>query len=440
MFIESIFEILNQINEFFWSYIGFAIVMVSGLYFTLKNKGYQFRVLLKPGKTFKALKESSKDSSSGVHPFKLFFASVGGMVGLANMVAVIAALIIGGPGALFWLWLAAFFGMIIKYAEIYLGVKYRVKNQNNSFDGGPMYYLQRAFKSPFLKVAMPSIVSLLLCIYGVEIYQFVIIVDTFTGTFDLNRHIVMVVLLGATLYAGFGGIHRLANICSVLMPFFMIVYVLMCLWVIGHNLSALPALLLEVFTSAFQGSAALGGFAGSSILLAAQAGVSRAVYSGDIGIGYDSIIQSETRTTRPEQQARLAIFGTLGDVIFSTMSILLVLSTGLLWSAEGLKASEYVSTALGGYFPYIQYFMAIFFFLAGWTTIIGFLAVGTKAARFLSPRYGFRVYIAYATLALALFSYVDQTKVYLIMALSGGLLMSLNILGLFKLRKEIKFL
>ena len=437
--IDTIFNTLEVIDDFYWSYIGFLIVVLCGLYFSFKCKWFQFGVLCSPRKTFNELQKSASQQQRGINPFKLYFASVGGMIGLGNMVAVITALIIGGPGALFWLWIAAFLGMIIKYAEIYLGIRFRVQNGRGGYDGGPMYYLQRAFVNKFLQKALPMVMSILLCIYGVEVYQFVVIVDTFTSLVSVDRLWIVLILLAMTLYTGFGGVKRLANVCTWLMPFFMVIYVAMCLWVIGAYISVLPGLLLEVLQSAFTGSAPLGGFAGSTMLLAAQQGVARAVYSGDIGIGYDSIIQSETKSLHPEKQARLAIFGVLADLIFSTMGMLVVLATGLLWSAEGLKASEYIAHALGSVFPYMGVFIGVFIFLTGWTTIVGYIVVGTKCARYLSPRYGFTAYIVYAIIAFVTFSYVDQNQVLLLMSISGGLLLLCNVIGLLKLRHEIKF-
>lgn len=436
---DALFNVISVVEDAYWSYIGFIVVMVSGLYFSWRGKGFQFKVLFSPVQTMKDLHESSKGQTNGTNPFKLYFASVGGMIGLGNMVAVVTALLIGGPGALFWLWIAVFFGMVIKYSEIYLGVRYRVKNTKGGYDGGPMYYLAEAFKGTVLSKILPILVCVLLCIYGVEIFQFVVIVDTLTDALSVNRLIVILILLAATIYTGFGGVNRLANVCSVLMPIFMILYVVMCLWVIIGHAATLPSILFLVFKSAFTGMAPMGGFVGSTFLLAAQQGISRAVYSGDIAIGYDSIIQSETRSDCPDRQARLAIFGIFGDALFSTMTLLTVLVTGLLWDGQGLKASQYIAQALGTTFPYIQIFMALFFFLAGWTTIIGYVVVGTKAAKFLSPQYGRGLYLLYALVTFFIFSYADQTKVYLIMSVCGGLLMLLNMVGIFKLRKDIRF-
>ncbi len=432
---DTFFNLLAFLDDLFWSYIGFTLVSLFGLFFTIKTRFFQFKVLGQLKKTVVDLNEEAKICTVGTHPLRLYFASVGGMVGLGNIVGVVTAILIGGPGALFWLWIASFSGMLIKYSEIYLGMKYRVPNSRGGYDGGPMYYLEKAFG---LK-AIPLIAAVLLCIYGIEVSQFLIVTDSLSQTFSLNKTLVIGALLIAVIYSGLGGIKRLANICCVLMPTFMIIYVLMCLWVIGLNASKIPDLLRIVFDGAFNGHAPLGGFVGSTFLMAAQNGVSRAVYSGDIGIGYDAIIQSESKSHYPERQARMAIFSIMTDGIVCTMSMMVILITGL-WNVHTpMQASEYVAAALGQYFPAIPYFMSIFFFLAGYTTIIAYFAVGLKSARFLWPRHGEKAYYVYALFAFPFFAYFDQSKVFLMMTFSGGLLMMMNIAGIVKLRKEIKF-
>lgn len=433
-YVDSFFNALEIIDGIFWAYIGFMLVVSSGFYFTIKSKFFQLKVLSEPIKTIKQLNQN-RDSSHGVHPIKLYFASIGGMIGLGNIVGVITAIVLGGPGALFWLWVASFCGALIKYAEIFLGIKYRVKNKQGGYDGGSIYFLKKAFKSKW-----PAFfVSFLLCIYGVEVLQFLVVTDTIVTVAAIPRHYVIAMMIATVLYTGIGGMKRLANICTVLMPAFVVLYVTMCLYVIGANVDALPGLLKTVFKSAFTGHAAVGGFVGGSFLLAAQQGVARAVYSGDIGIGYDSIIQSETQNPYPERQARLAIFALLTDAFVCSMSMSVVLITDL-WHHSGIKPSDFVAKALGIYFPHMDIFMGIILFLAGFTTIIAYYAVGLKSARFISPRLGGLIYIVYSICAFAIFSYHDQTKVMLIMSFSGGLLMLLNLCGILKLRNEVKFI
>jgi len=171
--------------------------------------------------------------------------------------------------------------------------------------------------------------------------------------------------------------------------------------------------------------------------MAIQLGTARAVYSGDLGIGYDAIIQSESKARDPGTQACLSIFGVATDSIICTMSILVVLATGI-WTSN-INACHAVSHGLGRFFPHMDLFMALLIFIAGYTTLIAYLAVGEKAMRWLFPKWGSRVYFIYAACSFFAFSFLDQCNVMTVMMLSGGLLMLTNLLGVWKLRHEISF-
>ncbi len=434
--IDPLFCILGAIESFYWSYIGFSVVIAAGVYFSFRSNFYQLKVLSHPLRTIKAVQKSS-EGGGGISPFRVYFASVGGMVGLGNIVIVVTAVIMGGPGALFWLWLAAFCGTLIKYAEIYLGMKFRIDDDQGGHHGGPMIYLQKAFRNKYLSRFIPIIFCSLLAIYGIEISQFVIVADILTDVSHLPRFFVLGSVLVLTLYGGFGGIRRLANIATTLMPPFIVGYIGLCLYVIAFHVTELPYVLIDVFTSAFTGHAAVGGFAGSSMMIALQLGTARAVYSGDLGIGYDSIIQSESKSRDPATQACLSIFGVATDALICTLSILVVLVTGL-WKTE-VEACHAVSQVFSQFFPHVEIFMAILIFIAGYTTLIAYLAVGEKAMRWLFPKWGRRVYFVCATFAFICFSFLDQCHAITVMGLSGGLLVLTNLLGIWKLRNEIVF-
>jgi AGCS family alanine or glycine:cation symporter len=286
---------------------------------------------------------------------------------------------------------------------------------------------------------MPLIFAFLMCIYGVEVSQFLILTDTFTDTFGINRHWVVAILLCCVFYGSLGGVSRLAKICTCMMPPFLLGYIIVCLWIIIDQSAALWMYFPIIFKSAFTGHSAIGGFAGSTFLMAIQYGTARAVYSGDIGIGYDSIIQSETRIQQAKYQARLSILSLLNNTLICTLSCLVVLVTGIWCENTSLKPSEYVVTALGRYLPYAEIIMAIIFFLVGFTTIMAYFVVGLKSSRFIHPKLGERIYLIYAFFAFIFFSYYDQTQVMLLMSVSGGLLMLCNLSGIWKLRHELKF-
>jgi AGCS family alanine or glycine:cation symporter len=413
--------------------VNFFLILAIGFYFTFKSRFLQFKTIVRPIATFKAVIKTDKEATRGIKPIYLYFSSMGGSIGIGNVGACVTAVSIGGPGGLFWMWVAVFVGMLVKYSEVFLGIKYRTRNKEGGYDGGAPNYLVRAFNKKWVA----TLFCVLMCIYGAEIYQFKVVEDVFVDTFCMNRYFAILILLAGTLYVTIGGVKRLAVVCTVLMPLFLLTYVCVCLYVICRSGVNFGELFSDVFKSAFAGHAAVGGFAGSTFLMAANHGMSKAVYSGDIGIGYDAVIQSETRAKDPCLQARLTFFSLLTDCAICTLTILLVLSTGQ-WLVGYKTSFDCVSNALSEYFPHVKLFMAIFYFLAGWTTVLGYLTVGRKSAQAISPKGKF-VYTLYAILAFITFSFVEQNTVLLVMSASGGLLLFINLLGIFKLRKDIKF-
>ena len=433
---DSIFSIIIFLDDFYWSYIGWVLITGTGIYLTFISRGLQFRALFNFRSNIKNIySEANSSDNGGVHPFKLYFASVGGMVGLGNIVFISVALMIGGPGSIFWTILASLSGMLLKYSEIYLGVKYRIQNPDGGFNGGPMYFLQKAFKPKIFAY----IFAFLLCLYGVEISNFLIIVDRLEHSFEFNRYIIILCLLVAVIYSSIGGIRRLANICSVIMPVFMLGYILFATYIIACNASLLPEFFKTVLVSAFTGHAQLGGFVGSSMILSAYLGISKTVYSGDIGIGYDSIVQSETRIVNPCKQATLAIYALFTDTLICILTNTMLGVTGAWYTLNHFDPSDIVAQLLSGYIPYSDLFMTLLLFFAGFTTIIAYLAAGMKCAQFINPEYGKTIYLLYAIFAFIFFCNFSQTNVMIIMSLLSGLLVLLNVSGILKLRKDIEF-
>lgn len=429
----DLFSLLAKLDTFFWAYIAFILIMSLGGYFSYKKRFFQLRALFGIMKDFLGLFLKKSQGEKGVHPLKAFFASTGGMIGVGNVVGVVTAIQMGGPGALFWVWMAGCIGSIIKYSEIFLGMKYRVENGHGGYDGGPMYFLKAAFNNRFL----PVIVAVLLCVYGVEIYQFSVITESLNHNFGVNRYLIIIALVTLVLYASVGGVKRIGSISGILLPIFLFVYLFFALFIIVNEWHLVPSVLLTVIKSAFTGHAAIGGFAGSSAIYAIQYGLARAAYSADIGIGYDSIIQSESNVKKPEEQARFAILGVFIDNMICTASILVVLLSGVWTFSPMIPGSELVQTALSQYFPYMDVFMPLFLTVLGFTTITAFFCVGIKCARYLFPKKGTKFYVLYGTCAFILFAFIDQSKALVIMSISGSMLLIINLLAMYRLRKDI---
>ena len=433
--LDLILTYLAIFDDFLWGYIAVPILMVLGVYFTFKSRFVQIRKLPYICKHFFSLiLHRSDDSQGGIHPLKAFFACVGGCTGIGNIVAICTAVQIGGPGALFWIWVTAIAGMILKYSEVYLGIRYRIANPNGGYHGGPMYFLKKVFKGNII----PQLVCLLLCVYGVEIYQFSVVTTSLSNNLEMNKIVIILIFLGMILAAARGGVERVGTICSRLIPLFLLCYIGMGAWVLINNFSLIPEVLQQIFVSAFTGHAAVGAFAGSSIMLAISQGIRRGCYAGDVGVGYASVIHSETSLEKPEKQAMLAIFDIFVDsFLICTTSVMLVLVTGV-WK-EPLDSTLLVQNALGLYFPYMEYFMPVFLFLLGYTTIIAYFCAGLKCAEHLSPGRGKSYYYLYAVLVLLLFSFVDPSHALIVMSITGAFLLIINLFGIFQLRHHVGF-
>ncbi|PIS01962.1 MAG: sodium/alanine symporter protein [Chlamydiae bacterium CG10_big_fil_rev_8_21_14_0_10_42_34] len=428
-----IFDTLEWVNEFVWGHIAFALLLGLGLYFSIHSRFFQIR---KFGSIFRSFISFFEDTqgAKGIHPVKVFFASIGGCIGIGNVVGIVTAIQIGGPGALFWTWIGGLFGMLLQYSEVYLGLKHRIENKQGGYDGGPMYFLPLAYKGKWIA----PVICFLLCIYGVEIFMFNVMADSLSVNWNINLYLVVATLLVAILVVAKGGINRVGEICSALIPLFILIYVFMSLWVIFHHTEQLPSIFRSIFEGAFTAQAAKGAFAGSTVMLTISMGLSRGAYSGDIGVGYTSVIYAESATKKIGKQAAMTIIGIFLDTfVICTLSILVVLSTGN-WHT-GTDVTVMVQEALGAHFPYMHLFMPAFLFLLGYTTILTYFVVGAKCAKFISKKWGPTLYYIYACIALPLFAFVDATQAFVIMSLSGALLLTLNLIGIFLLRKQVHF-
>ncbi len=429
-----IFNILEQINEFIWGYAAFILILGLGLYFSFRSGFFQIRRFPSILRSFISFFSERQSGGPGIHPLKVFFAAVGGCIGIGNVVGIVTAVQIGGPGALFWTWIGGLSGMLIQYAEVYLGMKYRVPNQEGSYDGGPMYFLPKAFKGKWIA----PLICTLLCIYGVEIFMFNVMTDSISTNWNISEYWVVASIMIGILIVASGGINRVGEVCSTLIPLFIILYMFMAIWAIYQHAAELPRVFRMIFEGAFTAQAAKGGFAGSTAMMAISMGLSRGAYSGDIGVGYTSVIYAESRTEKIPKLASLAIIGVFLDTfVICTLSILLVLATGY-WNSD-TDVTLMVQEALGQYFPLMGVFMPVFLFLLGYTTILAYFVVGAKCAKFISLKWGPTLYYIYACIALPIFAFVDATQAFVIMSLSGALLLILNLSGIFLLRKQIRF-
>jgi AGCS family alanine or glycine:cation symporter len=424
----------ESIDNYLWAYLAVPLLMVLGFYLSYTTRFKQLRQVPYVLTTFGNFIKIWDSKAQAATPFRKLIDTMGGCTGIGNVVAICTAVQVGGPGALFWIWITALAGMTLKYAEVYLGVRFRESDGKGGYKGGPMFYLKRVFKS----TAIPTVACILLCVYGVEIYQFSIITNSLTINYDLNRMWVVVPLVIAIVGASFSFFDKVRQYLLMVVPLFFCIFFAMSVWVLILHISEIPEVLSVIIRSAFTGHAAVGAFAGSSLLITASQGIRRGCYAGDVGIGYASMVHSRHKDAEPEKQASLAVFDIfLDSFIICTTSVILVIVTGA-WK-EPVDASLLIQTALSYHLPMMDIFMPVFLLLLGFVTTSTYFNYGLSFARHLSPRHGRWLYYFYGVLALYGFAYLKTTHALLVMSLTGGILLLINLYAIFNLRHEIQF-
>ena len=337
---DLLVSINDALNGFVWGVPAIVLIMGGGLYLTIRLGGLQFRnwgFLI--DRTYKkAFREAKEEEASGevkqgeITPFQAAMASVSAVVGSGNVAGVATAIAAGGPGAQFWMIVAAIIGMATKFAEIALGIKYRHQAEDGTFVGGPMYYAAKGLHAPWLG----KIIAVLFLFYSVVISAVVdtnTIADAFNAEFGINPMVIGVILAVVTGIVIFGGIKRIGEVCGLLAPFMAGAYLLAGLLVIILHIGQVPAAIGQIVSAAFDPTAVLGGAAGITISTAIRMGLARGIFSNEAGIGSAAVTHSSARVSHPGEQAvwgPLEVF--VDTIVVCTVSGLTIVLSGL-WNS-----------------------------------------------------------------------------------------------------------
>lgn len=342
---DYIVAINDAVNSFVWGAPCIVLIMGVGLYLTIRLKGIQFRnwgFLIKNTyvKAFKGAKKASEAEGEGeITSFQAAMASVSAVVGSGNIAGVATAIVAGGPGALFWMIVAAVVGMATKFAEIGLGIKYRETLEDGTIVGGPMYYIASGLHAPWLG----KVVSVLFLFFSI-IISAVVDTNTMTGalneTFGLDPRIGGIIFAALTAIVIFGGIKRIGEVCGLLAPVMAGAYLLAGLVVIVLHIGQVPHAIAYIIECAFNPSAAFGGAAGMTVMTVMRYGMARGIFSNEAGVGSAAVTHSAAQVSKPGEQA---IWGPL-EVFVDTFIVCLV--TGLTIVLSGLWDSGAEGVAL----------------------------------------------------------------------------------------------
>ena len=380
-FLASFDSILSVINGYVWGPWMLALILGTGLLLMLRLRGLP---LLKIGYGFRQLIAGRKEAGEGeISPFNALMTSLAATIGTGNIVGVATAIGIGGPGALFWMWCSALLGMATKYSEAVLAVRYREKSAEGRFLGGPMYYIKNGLGKKWLWLAAMFAFFAMLAGFGIgNSVQANSVADALEGAFgvpDYVSGIAMMVLVGLVLI---GGIRRISTVAGALVPAMSLAYVVAGLLVLLLNVQELPAAIVQVFTSAFTGQAAGGGFVGATIAMAIQFGVARGVFSNEAGLGSAPIAHAAAATDSPIRQGVVAMLGTFIDtLIICTITGLAIVVTGV-WSGAA-KGAAMSQAAFASALPGGEVLISLALVLFAFTTILGWSYYGERAAQYL---------------------------------------------------------
>lgn len=457
MLLTEVATYLNLIAGYLWGWPMLILLVGTGIWLTVQLRGLQF-VLLVPS-LVDIFRPQLKNNGEGmISNRSALLTALAATVGTGNIAGVATAIVIGGPGAMFWMWVSGLFGMALKYAETLLGVHYRIKTADGTFRGGPMYYLTYGAGQAWLGLLFAAFLSFAAISIG-GMVQSNSVADALHSSFNFNPTIVgavMAVLAGIIM---FGGLMRIAQIADTLVPLKIFVYAATGSIILLANATYLPELFATIFRDAFTGSAASGGFIGSTVLLTMRYGLARGVFANESGLGSAPIVAATAQTRHPTEQALISMTQTFIDTFFvCTFTGLVILVTGA-WTSSSVSSGGASLTqlafnsglggiALGG-LPVGGTIVAICLMLFAFTTVLGWGFYGQQGAVYLFGPRAAKPYLVIflactffgaAVLDLAT-SIAEGVKfIWTIADIATGLMMLPNLLALWLLGKKIRTL
>ncbi len=381
-----VLDTILQALEFAYTFTAWPLIigiLFTGLFLTIRLGGHSMRAIPYAVRQLWAGRTASGEGE--IPPFKALMTALSATVGVGNIAGVGTAISVGGPGALFWMWVVATFGIATKYSEAYLAVSYREKRPDGSYVGGPMYYIKNGLGPKFAPLAMAFALFAGIASFGIgNATQSSAIADSMrlVGVPPMVTGVVLACLVG---FVVIGGIKRIASWASALVPFMGLLYVSTAVVIVGLNFDEIPAVFSQVFKSAFGGTAVTGGFAGATVWAAIQLGVQRGVTSNEAGLGSAAIAHAAAQTKDPVTQGSVAMLGTIIDtLIVCTLTGLVILLTSSLGAMDPQNASvaatgaALTSHAFAQGLSFGAPIVALCIVVFAYTTILGWSYYGEK--------------------------------------------------------------
>lgn len=436
---ESLDHFLSEMRDWVWGAPLLFLLLGTGIYLTFLLKGMQFRYL---GYAFKQVLAKQKENSQGdISHFEALMTTLAGAIGTGTIVGVATGITVGGLGAIFWMWVTAFFGMATKYAESLLAVKYREMDKRGEMSGGPMHYIEKGLG--WKKVAMGfAFLGIIAAASTGNLVQTNSIAEAINHVWHVDPLITGLVLFCLTAIVIIGGVKSIGHVAGVLVPLMALLYIGAALFILLVNIENIPSAFAAIFHSAWNGQAAVGGFTGATVMMAIQMGVARSVFSNEAGLGISSVTAAAARTDSPGRQAMINMTGALfSTVIVCTMTGLVLAVTGVvgtttetgeMLSGAGLAIMAFSSHITGG-----EYIVTIGLILFAYTTVIAWSYYGEKCCEYLFGERSIVVYRIIFALIVIPGASLKMGTVWYLADISNGFMIIPNVLALMGLSKVI---
>ena len=429
---DSFLPILNAIDSFLWGVPLITLLVGTGILLTIRLSLIQ--VVHLPRALSLILRAKNKGAGD-ISSFKALCVALAATIGTGNIVGVATAVKVGGPGAIFWMWMAAFFGMATKYAEGLLAVKYRTTDEHGDIAGGPMYYIRRGMGEKYRQLAgFFAVATVLVAFFGIGTFpQVNAIVDSVELSFGISRVVTDIALTVLIAAITIGGLRSIAEVAARIIPFMAVLYIVICAGIILMHIGEIPAALALILDSAFTGTAAAGGFAGSTVMMAMQNGIARGVFSNESGLGSAPIAAAAAKTKEPAEQGLISMTGTFIDtIIICSMTGLVLVLTGA-WHGDTAGAAMTGAAFTSLYGDIGGMLLTVSLALFAFTTILGWNYYGERAVLYLA---GVRAILPYRLVFIALIAcgaFLKLEAIWVLADIVNGLMAIPNLIALIAL-------
>lgn len=424
---DKLMEIVDWVNGLVWGPYMLVLLVGTGLLLTIMLKGLQFRKLWYSLYLALIKRKDDEAEEGDISNFQALMTALSATVGTGNIAGVATAIAIGGPGAVFWMWITGLVGMATKYGEAVLAVKYRVTSEKGEMSGGPMYYIARGLGWKWLGVLFAFFAAV--AAFGIgNMVQSHSVADALYATFGMDKLLVGVILCALTGLVVLGGIKSIGNVTSVLVPIMIVFYIVGAMAIIIINISMVPAAFGLIFKHAFTGTAATGGFAGSTIMMAMRFGIARGIFSNESGLGSAPIAAAAAQTRHPVDQALVSMTQTFIDtLVVCTMTALVIVMFN--WDS-GLSGAPLTTNAFELGFNGGQYIVTIGLVLFAYSTILGWCYYGEKSIEYLLGIKAVTPYRVIFTAAVLLGTQAELNFIWNLADTFNGAMAIPNLIGL----------